>query len=328
MKDEDTLFRDLLASLNEEERQRVNAHLAYFGARARAAADPWHRFGASFGCLRFDSPETFDRLQRAFAAWLQERHDPRGEFLHLHYQLADLAGHLPAAGVDTDLEEVFLRDVLAHPADEVPLLVFADWLEDHDDLRGPMLRLLARVRSLGRSLAAEWVEHFHSPWPLLPPPVYDRYSDPARRVMQLANQQAQRFNHDYIGTQHLLLALLAENFAVAPVVLVALGVSRTAAAQEVERIAPTGPEMVTMGKLPQSARTRATVRFSLAEADALGHQTVAPAHVLLGLCRANPCVATRVLDALGASPAAVCTRLLVHLDRAPRRWLRDRPEVW
>jgi uncharacterized protein (TIGR02996 family) len=330
MKAEDAVLGELLESLNEEERRVVEQRLAYSDAWDRAQTDPWARFHFRFIVLSWNlHAATYDRLQRTFGAWLEEHHDPRSEFIRLHHELAGLGECQPPDSTgDAGMEPAFLRDILAHPGDETPLLVFADWLEERSDPRIGHVRLLARIRALGRELAAAWDEDFSAPLPHVPSPAYTRFRDAARKVMQLANQEAQRLNHDYIGTQHILLALLRQDFAGATAALTGLGVGLTTARQETERITPIGPDMVLMGKLPQSRRTRATIAFTLQAADALGHDGITPEHMLLGLCRAAPCVATRVLLALGVSSGAVCERVLLSLGRDPWPWLRRHPEVW
>src|SRR6266404_521963 len=82
--------------------------------------------------------------------------------------------------------------------------------------------------------------------------MYERFTDRARKVMQLANQEAQRFNHEYIGTEHILLGLIKEGSGVAANVLKNLDINLSKLRLEVEKIVQTGSgnEMVTMGKLP------------------------------------------------------------------------------
>src|SRR4051794_38946073 len=92
MKDADTIMQELAESLSAEERGQLHDMLASPGAQDGAAADPWEQFSGRFGWLRWANAhtDTYDRLQRTFAAWLEEHHDPRGEFLRLHYDLAAL----------------------------------------------------------------------------------------------------------------------------------------------------------------------------------------------------------------------------------------------
>jgi len=82
--------------------------------------------------------------------------------------------------------------------------------------------------------------------------MYERFTDRARKVMQLANQEAQRFNHEYIGTEHVLLGLIKEGSGVAANVLKNLDIDLRKIRMEVEKLVQSGPDMVTMGKLPQT----------------------------------------------------------------------------
>jgi ATP-dependent Clp protease ATP-binding subunit ClpC len=129
--------------------------------------------------------------------------------------------------------------------------------------------------------------------------MYERFTDRARKVMQLANQEAQRFNHEYIGTEHMLLGLVKEGTGVAANVLKNLDVDLRKIRLEVEKLVQTGPEMVTMGKLPQTPRAKKVVEYSMEEARNLNHNFVGTEHILLGLLREQEGVAAQVLMNLG-----------------------------
>src|SRR5437867_9745042 len=131
--------------------------------------------------------------------------------------------------------------------------------------------------------------------------MYERFTDRARKVMQLANQEAQRFNHEYIGTEHILLGLVKEGSGVAANVLKNLDVDLRKIRLEVEKIVQTGPgsEMVTMGKLPQTPRAKKVIEYSIEEARNLNHNYVGTEHLLLGLLREQEGVAAQVLMNLG-----------------------------
>lgn len=86
--------------------------------------------------------------------------------------------------------------------------------------------------------------------------MFERLTDRARKVMALANQEAQRFNHEYIGTEHILLGLVKEASGVGANVLKNLGIDLRKVRLEVEKLVKSGPEMVTMGKLPQTPRAK------------------------------------------------------------------------
>src|ERR1700691_5717601 len=131
--------------------------------------------------------------------------------------------------------------------------------------------------------------------------MYERFTDRARKVMQLANQEAQRFNHEYIGTEHILLGLVKEGSGVAANVLKNLDIDLRKIRLEVEKIVQTGPgsEMVTMGRLPQTPRAKKVLEYSIEEARNLNHNYVGTEHLLLGLLREQEGVAAQVLMNLG-----------------------------
>src|SRR5437870_513581 len=129
--------------------------------------------------------------------------------------------------------------------------------------------------------------------------MYERFTDRARKVMQLANQEAQRFNHEYIGTEHILLGLVKEGSGVAANVLKNLDIDLRKIRLEVEKIVQAGPEMVTMGKLPQTPRAKKVIEYSIEEARNLNHNYVGTEHLLLGLLREQEGVAAQVLMNLG-----------------------------
>src|SRR5687767_10750541 len=129
--------------------------------------------------------------------------------------------------------------------------------------------------------------------------MYERFTDRARKVMQLANQEAQRFNHEYIGTEHILLGLVKEGSGVAANVLKNLDVDLRKIRLEVEKLVQSGPEMVTMGKLPQTPRAKKVIEYSMEEARNLNHNYVGTEHILLGLLREQEGVAAQVLRNLG-----------------------------
>lgn len=128
---------------------------------------------------------------------------------------------------------------------------------------------------------------------------YERFTDRARKVMQLANQEAQRFNHEYIGTEHILLGLVKEGSGVAANVLKNLEVDLRKIRFEVENIVQTGPDMVTIGKLPQTPRAKKVIEYAMEEARNLNHNYVGTEHLLLGLLREQEGVAAQVLMNLG-----------------------------
>src|SRR5215468_5306409 len=129
--------------------------------------------------------------------------------------------------------------------------------------------------------------------------MFERFTDRARKVMALANQEAQRFNHEYIGTEHILLGLVKEGSGVGANVLKNLDVDLRKVRLEVEKLVKSGPDMVTMGKLPQTPRAKKVIEYAIEEARNLNHNYVGTEHLLLGLLREQEGVAAQVLMNLG-----------------------------
>jgi ATP-dependent Clp protease ATP-binding subunit ClpC len=126
-----------------------------------------------------------------------------------------------------------------------------------------------------------------------------RYTDRARKVMMLANQEAQRLNHPYIGTEHILLGLVKEGGGVAANVLKNLRIDLRRIRLEVEKLVPMGLDAVTLGKLPQTPRTKKAIDYATEEARNFNHDYVGTEHLLLGLLREQGGVAAQVLVNLG-----------------------------
>lgn len=129
--------------------------------------------------------------------------------------------------------------------------------------------------------------------------MFERFTDRARKVMALANQEAQRFNHEYIGTEHILLGLVKEGSGVGATVLKNLDVDIKKLRLEIEKLVKSGPDMVTMGKLPQTPRAKKVIEYAIEEARALNHNYVGTEHILLGLLRESEGIAAQVLMNLG-----------------------------
>lgn len=131
--------------------------------------------------------------------------------------------------------------------------------------------------------------------------MYERFTDRARKVMQLANQEAQRFNHEYIGTEHILLGLIKEGAGISANILNKLGVDLRKVRLEVEKIVQSGPDSVIMGKLPQTPRAKKVIEFAIEEARQRNNNYVGTEHLLLGLLREGEGVAGQVLNQLGVT---------------------------
>lgn len=138
--------------------------------------------------------------------------------------------------------------------------------------------------------------------------MYERFTDRARKIMQLANEEARRFNHEYIGTEHILLGLVKEGSGVAALMLKNLDVDLRKIRLEVEKLFVKGPDMV-LGHLPKTPRARQVIDYSMEEAQSLGHDHVGSEHLLLGLLREQEGVAAQVLMNLGLNLEAVRTEI-------------------
>lgn len=129
--------------------------------------------------------------------------------------------------------------------------------------------------------------------------MYELFTDRARKVMQLANQEAQRLNHEYIGTEHILLGLVKEGAGTAATVLKNLDVDLHHIRLEIEKFLQVGPDTVRRGKLPQTPRAKKVTEYSMEEARNLNHNYVGTEHILLGLLREQEGLAAHVLMNLG-----------------------------
>src|SRR6266849_6687981 len=130
--------------------------------------------------------------------------------------------------------------------------------------------------------------------------MYERFTDRARKVMQLANEEAQRFNHEYIGTEHILLGLVKEGYGVAANVLKNLDIRLDEIRSEVEKVVQNGSsETAKRGKLPHTPRAKKVIEYSIEEARGLNHNYVGTEHLLLGFLREQEGVAAQVLMNLG-----------------------------
>ena len=146
--------------------------------------------------------------------------------------------------------------------------------------------------------------------------MYERFTDRARKVMQLANQEAQRSNHEYVGTEHVLLAIIKEGSGGAAKVLKNLDLDLNKVRGEVEKIVQ-WPVGARMGKMPQTPRAKKVIEYSIEEARILNHNYVGTEHLLLGLVREEEGVAGQVLMNLGVKLEDVREEVLNMLGQAP-----------
>jgi ATP-dependent Clp protease ATP-binding subunit ClpC len=124
--------------------------------------------------------------------------------------------------------------------------------------------------------------------------VFERFTEPARQAVVLAQDEARALKHNYIGTEHILLGLLRDEDGLASRVLDRLGVSLSGVREQVGRIVGPG-EVVTTGQIPFTPRAKKVLELSLKEAIALGHNHIGTEHLLLAIVRENEGVAVRIL---------------------------------
>lgn len=127
----------------------------------------------------------------------------------------------------------------------------------------------------------------------------NRFTERAQRVILIAQEEAKRLNHDYVGTEHLLLGLIALGEGVAAQVLANLGVDLRRVRGEIEKIVGTGDNVMLLGEIPFTPRAKKVLELAVEEAQNMGHNYVGTEHLLLGLIREEEGVAARVLENLG-----------------------------
>ncbi|MFM7064575.1 MAG: Clp protease N-terminal domain-containing protein, partial [Actinomycetes bacterium] len=143
--------------------------------------------------------------------------------------------------------------------------------------------------------------------------MFERFTDRARRVVVLAQEEARLLQHNYIGTEHILLGLIHEGEGVAAKALESLGISLEAVRQQVEEIIGQGGTSPS-GHIPFTPRAKKVLELSLREALQLGHNYIGTEHILLGLIREGEGVAAQVLVKLGADLSRVRQQVIQLLS--------------
>jgi ClpA/ClpB-like protein len=146
---------------------------------------------------------------------------------------------------------------------------------------------------------------------------FDRFDDRAKRVLALAQDESIRMNHNYIGTEHLLLGLIREGEGVAARVLFSLGIDLTKVRKGVEYIVGRGEAATSPSEITLSPRTKKIIELAIDEARKLGTLHVGPEHLLLALVREGEGIAAGIIESLGVSGEQVRERVLATL-REPR----------
>jgi ATP-dependent Clp protease ATP-binding subunit ClpA len=147
--------------------------------------------------------------------------------------------------------------------------------------------------------------------------VFERFTERARQVVVLAQDEARALEHNYIGTEHLLLGLLREDEGLAARILEALDITVEEVRAQVARIVGRG-DALTMGQIPFTPRAKKVLELSLREALSLGHNYIGTEHVLLGLVREDEGVAARILLDFGADAEAIRNEVIRTLGGSGR----------
>jgi ATP-dependent Clp protease ATP-binding subunit ClpC len=142
----------------------------------------------------------------------------------------------------------------------------------------------------------------------------DNFTPRAQQVLTLARKEAERFNHNYVGTEHLLLGLIKLGQGVAVNVLQRMGLDLEFVRKEVEKHVGPPPETKMIGNIPYTPRVKKVLALAVKEAQALNHSYVGTEHILLGLLREGEGVAARVLKSLEVDPARTRNEILKELD--------------
>jgi ATP-dependent Clp protease ATP-binding subunit ClpC len=146
--------------------------------------------------------------------------------------------------------------------------------------------------------------------------MFERFTERARQVVVLAQEEARTLKHNYIGTEHILLGLLREEEGLAARVLESLDITVERVRAQVVRIVGSGEE-VTSGQIPFTPRAKKVLELALREALSLGHNYIGTEHILLGLVRENEGVAARILLDFDADAETIRESVLQGMRRAP-----------
>ncbi len=146
--------------------------------------------------------------------------------------------------------------------------------------------------------------------------MFERFTEQARQVVILAQEEARALEHNYIGSEHILLGLLRADDGIAGQALATLGIGIEDARADVVRITAAGSDVVSSRHIPFTPRAKKVLELALRDALALGHNYIGAEHILLGLVRENDGVAVHVLRDAGLGPEAVRDEVLRRLGES------------
>lgn len=143
-----------------------------------------------------------------------------------------------------------------------------------------------------------------------------RFTENAQKIILIAQEEAKRLNHDYVGTEHILLGLSAIDGTVSHKVLSGLGITFRKVRQEIEKMVGIGDTIMLLGEIPFTPRAKAVLEFSVEESQVLGTEHIGTEHILLGLVREEEGMAAKILDNLGQKLSSVREAVLTFLGNA------------
>jgi ATP-dependent Clp protease ATP-binding subunit ClpC len=153
--------------------------------------------------------------------------------------------------------------------------------------------------------------------------MFERFTDKGRKIIILAREEAERHQNDYLGTEHLVLAILRESDGIALMIIKKMGLSSEQIRLEIERNLPGGGTTMTFGEIPFSPRVKKVIEYAVEEARLLGHNHIGSEHLLLGLLREEEGIGGKILRSLGANLLTARQLTVTFLRKsAPRE--RDR----
>jgi ATP-dependent Clp protease ATP-binding subunit ClpC len=148
--------------------------------------------------------------------------------------------------------------------------------------------------------------------------MFERFTDQSRRVVVLAQEEARRLDHNYIGTEHLLLGLRREERGAAARALESAEITAEAMREQIEMLIGRG-QTAPSGHIPFTRRAKRCLELSLREAMSLGHGYIGTGHLLLGLTSIGDCTGVRILGAVGGDLAYLRSRVITEIEDQPER---------
>ncbi len=158
--------------------------------------------------------------------------------------------------------------------------------------------------------------------------MYERFTERARKVMALSNQEAQRFSHEYVGTEHMLLGLLKEGFGVGVVTLKNLDVDLRKLKSDLEGLMVSGPDMVIMGRLPQTPLAKKAIEYAVDYAREIHRRYVGTEHFLVGLMGEEKMLSKQALSMQDLTQEKVKKEIGLFFSVGGEREVRGEPDYW